>query len=157
MANLFQFDKKRIAGTTPGVVGIDEAGRGCFAGPVVAGAVWTLRSFYENPTPVKRGKFINDSKQLSEGDWLVLLDEKGREMRSMEFADWMQKRMNSGVKRLCFVIGGPYGFSKAVYDRANESLSLSRMTFSHQIVRVLFAEQLYRAFTIIRNEPYHHE
>ncbi len=96
-------------------------------------------------------------KQLSEGDWLVLLDEKGREMRSMEFADWMQKRMNSGVKRLCFVIGGPYGFSKAVYDRANESLSLSRMTFSHQIVRVLFAEQLYRAFTIIRNEPYHHE
>ena len=65
MANLFQFDKKRIAGTTPGIVGIDEAGRGCFAGPVVAGAVWTLRSFYENPTPVKRGKFINDSKQLS--------------------------------------------------------------------------------------------
>ncbi len=96
-------------------------------------------------------------KQLSEGDWLVLLDEKGKEMRSMEFADWMQKRMNSGVKRLCFVIGGPYGFSKAVYQRANELLSLSRMTFSHQIVRVLFAEQLYRAFTILHNEPYHHE
>ena len=75
----------------------------------------------------------------------------------MEFADWMQKRMNSGVKRLCFVIGGPYGFSKAVYQRANELLSLSRMTFSHQIVRVLFAEQLYRAFTILHNEPYHHE
>lgn len=96
-------------------------------------------------------------KQLTDGDWLVLLDEKGREMRSMEFADWMQKRMNAGVKRLCFVIGGPYGFSKAVYARANELLSLSRMTFSHQIVRALFAEQLYRAFTILNNEPYHHE
>lgn len=96
-------------------------------------------------------------KQLTDADWLVLLDEKGREMRSMEFADWMQKRMNAGVKRLCFVIGGPYGFSKAVYARANELLSLSRMTFSHQIVRALFAEQLYRAFTIINNEPYHHE
>ena len=96
-------------------------------------------------------------RQFADGDYVVLLDEKGAEMRSVEFSMWLQKRMNSGVRRLCFVIGGPYGFSKTVYDRADESISLSRMTFSHQIIRAIFAEQLYRAFTIIRNEPYHHE
>ena len=96
-------------------------------------------------------------RQFADGDYVVLLDEKGAEMRSVEFSRWLQKRMNSGVRRLCFVIGGPYGFSKTVYDRADESISLSRMTFSHQIIRAIFAEQLYRAFTIIRNEPYHHE
>ena len=86
-------------------------------------------------------------RQLSDGDYVVLLDERGDEMRSVEFAYWLQKRMNSGVKRLVLVIGGPYGFSE----------SLSRMTFSHQIVRAIFAEQIYRAFTILNNEPYHHE
>lgn len=96
-------------------------------------------------------------RQFADVDYVVLLDEKGAEMRSVEFSMWLQKRMNSGVRRLCFVIGGPYGFSKTVYDRADESISLSRMTFSHQIIRAIFAEQLYRAFTIIRNEPYHHE
>ena len=96
-------------------------------------------------------------RQFADGDYVVLLDEKGAEMRSVEFSMWLQKRMNSGVRRLCFVIGGPYGFSKTVYDRADESISLSRMTFSHQIIRAIFAEQLYRAFTIIRNEPYRHE
>ena len=96
-------------------------------------------------------------RQFADGDYVVLLDEKGAEMRPVEFSMWLQKRMNSGVRRLCFVIGGPYGFSKTVYDRADESISLSRMTFSHQIIRAIFAEQLYRAFTIIRNEPYHHE
>ena len=96
-------------------------------------------------------------RHFADGDYVVLLDEKGAEMRSVEFSMWLQKRMNSGVRRLCFVIGGPYGFSKTVYDRADESISLSRMTFSHQIIRAIFAEQLYRAFTIIRNEPYHHE
>ena len=96
-------------------------------------------------------------RQFADGDYVVLLDEKGAEMRSVEFSMWLQKRMNSGVRRLCFVIGGPYGFSKTVSDRADESISLSRMTFSHQIIRAIFAEQLYRAFTIIRNEPYHHE
>lgn len=96
-------------------------------------------------------------RQFADGDYVVLLDEKGAEMRSVEFSMWLQKRMNSGVRRLCFVVGGPYGFSKTVYDRADESISLSRMTFSHQIIRAIFAEQLYRAFTIIRNEPYHHE
>ena len=96
-------------------------------------------------------------RQFADGDYVVLLDEKGAEMRSVEFSMWLQKRMNSGVRRLCFVIGGPYGYSKTVYDRADESISLSQMTFSHQIIRAIFAEQLYRAFTIIRNEPYHHE
>ena len=94
---------------------------------------------------------------ISDGDWLVLMDERGRQFTSMEYADWLQKRMLSGVKRLAIVIGGPYGFSDEVYKRANEKISLSKMTFSHQIVRAIFAEQLYRAFTILRNEPYHHE
>ena len=94
---------------------------------------------------------------FSVGDWVVLLDEKGKQMRSVEFSDWVQKRMNSGVKRLCFVIGGPYGFSDEVYARSNAKLSLSLMTFSHQMVRLVFLEQLYRAFTILNNEPYHHE
>ncbi len=96
-------------------------------------------------------------KQLTESDYVVLLDEKGTEYRSVEFAYWLQKRMNSGVRRLVIIIGGPYGFSEAVYARANSKVSLSRMTFSHQIVRAIFAEQIYRAFTILKNEPYHHE
>ncbi len=96
-------------------------------------------------------------RQVGDGDYLLLLDEHGDELRSVEFAAWMQKRMAGGLRRLVFVIGGPYGFSDAVYLRADGKLSLSRMTFSHQIVRAIFAEQLYRAFTIIRNEPYHHE
>ena len=96
-------------------------------------------------------KLINDS------DHLMLLDEHGMELRSIEFADMIQRRMSAGIKRLVFVIGGPYGFSDALYQRANSKLSLSKMTFSHQIVRAIFTEQLYRAFTILKNEPYHHE
>lgn len=96
-------------------------------------------------------RLINDS------DHITLLDEHGAEPRSIEFADIIQRRMLSGTKRLVFVIGGPYGFSDAVYQRANSKLSLSKMTFSHQIVRAIFTEQLYRAFTILKNEPYHHE
>lgn len=96
-------------------------------------------------------------RQIGEGDFVALLDERGEEMRSAEFACWLQKRMNSGIRRLVTVIGGPYGFSDEVYARADARLSLSRMTFSHQIVRAIFAEQLYRAFTILNNEPYHHE
>ena len=94
---------------------------------------------------------------LNESDHVTLLDEHGAELRSIEFAELVKRRMSSGVKRLVFVIGGPYGFSDAVYQRANSKLSLSKMTFSHQIVRAIFAEQLYRAFTILKNEPYHHE
>ena len=96
-------------------------------------------------------RLINDS------DHLMLLDEHGAELRSIEFAEVLQRRMSAGTKRLVFVIGGPYGFSEAIYQRANSKLSLSKMTFSHQIVRAIFTEQLYRAFTILKNEPYHHE
>ena len=94
---------------------------------------------------------------INESDHLMLLDEHGAELRSIEFAEMLQRRMSAGTKRLVFVIGGPYGFSDAVYQRANSKLSLSKMTFSHQIVRAIFTEQLYRAFTILKNEPYHHE
>ena len=103
----------------------------------------------------KEGEMI--MKQLSEGDQVVLLDEKGRLSSSVELAAWLGKRMASGVKRLVFVIGGAYGFSTALYDRADELISLSPMTFSHQIVRAIFTEQLYRGFAIINNEPYHHQ
>ena len=94
---------------------------------------------------------------VGEGDCLTLMDEHGQQFSSMEYAQWLQKRMLSGVKRLVLVIGGPYGFSDEVYARANQKISLSRMTFSHQIVRAIFTEQLYRAFAILNNEPYHHE
>lgn len=87
---------------------------------------------------------------------LVLLDEHGKEFRSIEFADYMQKKMSSG-RDVVFVVGGPYGFSEAVYQRANGKISLSKMTFSHQMVRLFFVEQIYRAMTILRGEPYHHE
>ncbi|MEG0498387.1 MAG: 23S rRNA (pseudouridine(1915)-N(3))-methyltransferase RlmH [Alistipes sp.] len=96
-------------------------------------------------------------RQFTEGDYVVLLDERGAEFRSVEFAFWLQKRLNSGLKRLVMVIGGPYGFSDEVYARADAKLSLSQMTFSHQFVRAIFAEQIYRAFAILNNEPYHHE
>ncbi|MFI3266397.1 MAG: 23S rRNA (pseudouridine(1915)-N(3))-methyltransferase RlmH [Rikenellaceae bacterium] len=117
---------------------------------------------------VKRGKGFSEQVQkraeselflryFQPSDYVVLLDERGSEYSSMEFSSWLQKRMNSGLKRLCFVIGGPYGFSPEVYERANSKISLSRMTFSHQMIRALFAEQLYRGYTIIAGEPYHHE
>jgi 23S rRNA (pseudouridine1915-N3)-methyltransferase len=96
-------------------------------------------------------------KRISPSDHLVLLDERGKEFSSIEFSKHIQKRMNSGLRNLLFVIGGPYGFSDDLYKRANEMVSLSKMTFSHQMVRLFFTEQLYRAFTIIRNEPYHHQ
>lgn len=96
-------------------------------------------------------------RQVADCDYVMLLDERGEEFRSLDFAQWLQKRLNSGIRRLVLVIGGPYGFSEEVYARANGKLSLSRMTFSHQIVRAIFTEQLYRAFAILNNDPYHHE
>lgn len=96
-------------------------------------------------------------KRIKDGDEVVLLDERGREMRSVELADWLRERLSRSSRDLVFVIGGAYGFSQKVYDRAASCLSLSKMTFSHQMVRTIFAEQLYRAFTIVRGEPYHHE
>jgi 23S rRNA (pseudouridine1915-N3)-methyltransferase len=95
-------------------------------------------------------------RQLTPSTDMILLDEKGREYRSVEFADFLQKKMSSG-RDVVFVVGGPYGFSQSVYDRANGKISLSQMTFSHQMVRLFFVEQIYRAMTILRGEPYHHE
>lgn len=95
-------------------------------------------------------------KRISTADTLILLDEKGKSYSSEGFSEFLQKKMNSGLKNLVFVIGGPYGFSEEIYRRANGKISLSSMTFSHQMVRLFFVEQLYRGFTILRNEPYHH-
>ena len=95
--------------------------------------------------------------QLQPTDTLVLLDEKGKQYTSMDFAQFLQKKMNSGIKNLVLVIGGPYGFSDAVYAKSSGKISLSKMTFSHQMVRLFIVEQIYRGFTILRNEPYHHQ
>ena len=96
-------------------------------------------------------------KKIQTSDHVVLLDEKGKEFRSMEFSKYLQKKMNAGTRNLVLVIGGPYGFSDSLYQRADGKLSLSKMTMSHQMIRLFLAEQIYRAFTILRNEPYHHE
>ena len=112
------------------------------------------KSLSEEQQKTTEGELI--LKQIQPSDTIVLLDEHGHEPRSKELATWLEKKQASS-RRLVFVIGGPYGFSPAVYERANEQLSLSRLTFSHQMVRAIFLEQLYRACTIIKGEPYHHE
>ncbi len=96
-------------------------------------------------------------KSLQPGDYVVLLDEHGRERRSIDFASWLQKRMAASPRRLVFLVGGPYGFAPEIHRLAQEEISLSLMTFSHQMIRLLFVEQIYRAQTILRGEPYHHE
>lgn len=103
----------------------------------------------------KEGELI--LKSFLPGDVVVLLDENGKEYRSVDFARWMEKKMANVNKRLVFVIGGPYGFSQKVYEAAEEKISLSKLTFSHQMVRLVFVEQLYRAMTILNGGPYHHE
>lgn len=112
------------------------------------------RNLSEAQQKEREGELI--LKQLQDSDTVVLLDEHGISLRSIDFATWLQKKQ-AVARRLVFVIGGPYGFSPAVYERANAKLSLSPMTFSHQMIRLLFVEQLYRACTILRGEPYHHE
>ena len=112
------------------------------------------KSLSEDQQKTMEGELI--LKQLQASDTLVLLDEHGKELRSIELAKWLEQKQQT-ARRLVFVIGGPYGFSEAVYKRANEQLSLSRLTFSHQMVRLVFTEQIYRACTIIKGEPYHHE
>jgi 23S rRNA (pseudouridine1915-N3)-methyltransferase len=112
------------------------------------------KSLSEDQQKEREGELI--MKQLQASDTVVLLDEHGSQMRSIEFASWLQKMQNS-ARRLVFVIGGPYGFSPALYQRANQKISLSPMTFSHQMVRLVFTEQSYRACTILKGEPYHHE
>ena len=122
--------------------------------PVVRPDLKNTKSLSEAQQKEREGELI--LKQLQPSDTVVLLDEHGLQPTSVEYARWLEKRQAT-ARRLVFVIGGPYGFSDAVYRRANEKISLSRMTFSHQMVRLIFVEQLYRACTILRGEPYHHE
>lgn len=96
------------------------------------------------------------SKQINPTDLVILLDEKGKKHSSVSFSEYLNKQMIGSVQHLVFIIGGPYGFDENIYKRANTSISLSDMTFSHQMVRLFFVEQLYRAFSILKNEPYHH-
>ena len=112
------------------------------------------KNLSEEQQKISEGDLI--LRQIQSSDTVVLLDEHGKEFRSIEYAQWLQQKQQTS-RRLVFVIGGPYGFSDAVYSRANEKISLSKMTFSHQMVRLIFTEQLYRACTIIKGEPYHHE
>ena len=113
------------------------------------------KSLSEEQQKIKEGELILSYVEPSHH--LILLDERGKEYTSIAFADELQKKMNTGIKQLTFVIGGPYGFSQAVYQRANSKLSLSKLTFSHQMIRLFFTEQIYRSCTIIKGEPYHHE
>lgn len=113
------------------------------------------RSLPEKEQAIREGEQL--LKLLQPSDYVVLLDENGRQYTSADFADYLQKKMNMVSKRLVFIIGGPYGFSSGVYDAADEQISLSKMTFTHQMVRLLFTEQLYRAMTILKGKPYHHD
>jgi 23S rRNA (pseudouridine1915-N3)-methyltransferase len=114
-----------------------------------------VKNLSESQQKEKEGELI--LAKLTPTDQLILLDENGTTFSSIGFSDYLQKKMNSGAKTLVFVIGGPYGFSEDVYQKAQGKISLSLMTFSHQMVRLFFIEQLYRGFTILRNEPYHHQ
>ena len=113
------------------------------------------KNFSESELMKKEGELI--LKQIQNSDHLVLLDDKGKDFTSQKFAQKLQQWMLSGKKRLVFIVGGAYGFSDEIYKRGNEKLSLSKMTFSHQMVRLFFVEQIYRGYTILNNEPYHHE
>ena len=113
------------------------------------------KNLSEKQQKEKEGDLI--LKKIATTDNLILLDEKGYQFRSVEFSRFLQKKMNSGIKQLVLVIGGPYGFSEKVYQKASGKISLSKMTFSHQMIRLFVVEQIYRAFTILKNEPYHHE
>ena len=113
-----------------------------------------VKNLSESQQKIKEGELILN--KLTPTDELILLDENGKQFDSVSFSEYLQKKMNSGIKQLVFVIGGPYGFSDEVYNKANGKISLSKMTFSHQMIRLFFTEQLYRGFTILKNEPYHH-
>lgn len=113
------------------------------------------KSLTESQQKEKEGELI--LKHLQAGDYLVLLDERGKEFSSLQFATYIEKKTHTVAKRLVFIIGGPYGFAETIYDKASEKISLSKMTFSHQMIRLIFIEQLYRVMTILNNEPYHHE
>lgn len=117
--------------------------------------VKNAKSMSEIQQKEKEGEIILGQLQIT--DFVVLLDEKGQQYTSVGFSDYLAQKMLGGIKRLVFVIGGPYGFAEVVYRRSNDKISLSKMTFSHQMVRMIFAEQIYRAMTILKGEPYHHE
>ena len=114
-----------------------------------------VKNLSESEQKEKEGELI--LKRIKPADQLIILDEKGVMHTSKEFSNFMQKKMNSGIRQMVLVIGGPYGFSEAVYQKAQGKISLSKMTFSHQMIRLFAVEQIYRAFTILKNEPYHHE
>jgi len=114
-----------------------------------------VKNLSEAQQKEKEGELI--LKKISSTDVMVLLDENGKQFSSVEYANYLQKKMNSGIKQLAFVIGGPYGFSNNVYQKAQGKISLSKMTFSHQMIRLFIVEQIYRGFTILKNEPYHHQ
>lgn len=114
-----------------------------------------VKNLSESEQKVKEGQLI--LSKLATTDQLILLDEIGKEFNSVGFSEFLQKKMNSGIKTLAFVIGGPYGFSDEVYQKAQGKVALSQMTFSHQMVRLFVIEQIYRGFTILNNEPYHHQ
>lgn len=113
-----------------------------------------VKNLSESEQKIKEGQLILN--KLSPTDYLILLDENGKEFSSVGFSEFLQKKMNAGLKTIVFVIGGPYGFSDEVYQKAQGKVSLSQMTFSHQMIRLFVIEQMYRAFTILNNEPYHH-
>jgi 23S rRNA (pseudouridine1915-N3)-methyltransferase len=113
-----------------------------------------VKNLSEDQQKEKEGELI--LKKLTASDVLILFDEKGKQYTSVEFSKYLQKKMNSGIKQLVFLIGGPYGFSNAIYTKASGKISLSKMTFSHQMVLLFITEQIYRAYTILKNEPYHH-
>jgi len=113
-----------------------------------------VKNLSESQQKEKEGNLI--LKKINNTDVMILLDEKGKQFTSLEFSNYLQKKMNSGIKQMVLVIGGPYGFSDEVYTKAQGKISLSKMTFSHQMVRLFMVEQIYRAFTILKNEPYHH-
>jgi 23S rRNA (pseudouridine1915-N3)-methyltransferase len=141
LQSLMQLYEKRIKG----FVGFDFD---------VIPDIKNTKKLSENQQKQKEGDLL--LAKLNTSDYVVLLDEKGKEFTSVKFAAFLQKQMNSGIKQLVFIIGGPYGFSQAVYQRANQKIALSQMTFSHQMVRLIFLEQLYRGYAIINHHPYHH-
>lgn len=109
------------------------------------------------PDSIKAAEAVAILNTLQRGDKVILLDERGKEYTSREFSNIIQREMLSGIKRLVFVVGGPYGFAQTVYQRADALISFSKMTFSHEMIRLFFVEQIYRVMTILNNEPYHHD
>ena len=141
LQNLMQLYEKRIKA----FVGFDFQ---------VLRDIKNVKNLSESQQKIKEGDLL--LAKLAPSDFVILLDENGKEYTSKKFADFLQKQMNSGIKNLIFIIGGPYGFCEAVYKRANAKIALSQMTFSHQMVRLIFLEQLYRGYAIINHHPYHH-